>query len=433
MRTFRTISAFFIGMLVCFSAVSLGQAQRLPIIEAAKLIASDGQEGDIFGSAVAIDGDTIVIGAEGASLGKGYQQGAAYVFVKPANGWRNMRQTAKLTASDGANFAYFGFSVAVRGDTIVIGAYCHSDTQRRCNGAVYVFAKPATGWTDMTETAELTASDDHSDAGYVLGWSVVIDRKARTVAAGALLANDGAGAVYMFVKPANGWANMTQNAELTASDANQANCCLGYALSFAGNTLAAGDPGWSNGNPNSCCQGAAYIFVKSAKGWTNMTETARLLASDGVAGDELSYSVSLDGDTLALAAVRATIKGQQQGAVYVFLEPQSGWKDTSQFRAKLTAFNGHSGDALGVSVGLSGNLLIAGDDGYLSDEGAAYAYLKPAGGWKTTSKYNFRLTDPGRQPAAFFGAAVAQQGNVSVVGAYLENPAGAAYVYETRR
>jgi len=164
-----------------------------------------------------------------------------------------------------------------------------------------------------------------------------------------------------------------------------------------------------------------------------MTETARLLASDGVAGDELSYSVSLDGDTLALAAVRATIKGQQQGAVYVFLEPQSGWKDTSQFRAKLTAFNGHSGDALGVSVGLSGNLLIAGDDGYLSDEGAAYAYLKPAGGWKTTSKYNFRLTDPGREPAAFFGAAVAQQGNVSVVGAYLENPAGAAYVYETRR
>jgi hypothetical protein len=444
MRTLRATVAFFLGALACANAAASGNVppfSNLPDaaqsrrsgapggdILRAKLTASDGQVGDSFGDAVAIDGDTIVVGDDNASLGKGVEQGAAYVFVKPTSGWNNMTQTAKLTASDATDNDGFGSSVAVRGDTIVVGGYCHSDGQT-CVGAVYVFVKPAAGWTDMTETAELTASD--GQAGYTLGWSIGIDSNGRTIAAGALLANGAAGSVYVFVKPANGWANMTQNAELTASDANQANCCLGYSLSFAGDTVAAGDPGWANGNPDECCQGAAYIFVKPAKGWTNMTETAMFTASDGVARDEFGSGVSLDGGTLVLGALAANIHGEREGAVYVFLEPQSGWKDTSQFQAKLTSFS-QTGGGLGISVGISGSSIIAGADGYQNDEGAAYAYLKPAGGWKTTSKYNFRLTDPGNQALAFFGAAVAQQGNVSLVGAYLENPGGAAYVYEKR-
>ena len=109
-----------------------------PVVRLAKLTTS--YSGDhIFGSAIAIDGDTVVIGDEIASVGKGHQQGAAYVFVKPANGWHNMVQTARLTASDGKDTENFGSSVAIRGKTIAIGSYCHSQGQHVCQGALYVF------------------------------------------------------------------------------------------------------------------------------------------------------------------------------------------------------------------------------------------------------------------------------------------------------
>ena len=126
---------------------------------------SDGQNGAEFGIAVAIDGDTVVVGTE--------EFGAAYVFVKPAGGWANMTQTAELTFSE--KESAFGYSVAISGNTIVVG--CGANTTP---GAACVFVKPPTGWANMTETAELTASDGLMGSG--LGDSVAIS--GNTVLAG---------------------------------------------------------------------------------------------------------------------------------------------------------------------------------------------------------------------------------------------------------
>ena len=115
-----------------------------PLIQKAKLTASDGAADDYFGS-VSISGDTVVVGAEGDDSDKG----SAYVFVKPSGGWSNMTQTAKLTASDGAEGDEFGNSVSVSGDTVVVGAD-GDDDDGDWSGSAYVFVKPGGGWSNMT-------------------------------------------------------------------------------------------------------------------------------------------------------------------------------------------------------------------------------------------------------------------------------------------
>ena len=130
-----------------------------PFIEQAKLTASDGAAGDRFHVSAAVSGDTVVVGASGDDVGANADQGSAYVFVKPGAGWVSGTETAKLTASDGAAFDRFGSSVAVSGDTIVVGASGDDVGANADQGSAYVFVKPGAGWVSGTETAKLTASD----------------------------------------------------------------------------------------------------------------------------------------------------------------------------------------------------------------------------------------------------------------------------------
>ncbi|GIW41370.1 MAG: hypothetical protein KatS3mg076_1947 [Candidatus Binatia bacterium] len=157
-----------------------------PFVRQAELTASDGAAGDFFGYSVALDGDTMVVGARFDDIGANTHQGSAYVFVKPGTGWVDMTETAKLTASDGAAGDEFGRSVAISGDTAVVGA--------PGKGSAYVFVEPATGWAgNLTETAKLTASDG------VGGFSVAIDSD--TVVVGAPGYESG-GSAYVFVRRA---------------------------------------------------------------------------------------------------------------------------------------------------------------------------------------------------------------------------------------
>ena len=199
-----------------------------------KLSASDAVAADLFGHSVAIDGDTIVAGAYGDD-GGGTDSGAAYVFTKPTTGWATATSSIKLTASDTAAGDNLGRSVAIDGDTIVAGAY-GDDGGGTDSGAAYVFTKPATGWATSTQTAKLTASSPAADD--LLGWSVAID--GGTVAVGAY-GDGGAraGAAYVFTKPATGWATGTSSAKLTATDAT-ANDWFGWSIAIDGDTVAVG-------------------------------------------------------------------------------------------------------------------------------------------------------------------------------------------------
>ena len=130
-----------------------------PWVQLAELSASDHQPGDDF-SLVTIFGDTIVVGAPLKTINGKAQQGAAYVFIKPKTGWTNATETAELTASDGESGDAFGFAVATNDEAVVIGASFANIGSNRMQGAAYVFLKPKQGWRTTSKfTAKLTASD----------------------------------------------------------------------------------------------------------------------------------------------------------------------------------------------------------------------------------------------------------------------------------
>src|SRR5260370_7968811 len=140
---------------VCFAASAPHTAKPNGWAQLAELTPTNRNNQDWFGVSVAVSGDTVVVGAFDSNI---ETTGTAYVFVKTSGGWRNMTQTAILTPSDGG--AGFGTSVAISGDTIIVGAANASNLdfqtpQQQGPGAAYLSVKPPTGWTDITATAKL--------------------------------------------------------------------------------------------------------------------------------------------------------------------------------------------------------------------------------------------------------------------------------------
>ena len=193
-----------------------------------KLTATDRAKDDEFGHSVAMDDGTAVVGAPKHDANDLTNSGAAYVFARNSSG--RWSQVTKLTASDGAEGNEFGHSVSVHGDTIVVGAPQHDiGEDGNKEGAAYVFTKPANGWETATETAKLTASD--GEKGDEFGFSVAVSGNIVVVGArGDDIDVDGTvetnvGSAYVFVKPttSNGWADWddsmdSETAKLTASD-----------------------------------------------------------------------------------------------------------------------------------------------------------------------------------------------------------------------
>lgn len=383
------------------------------------------ENADWFGISIAISGNTIVVGAFDSNI---EQFGSAYVFVKPAGGWANMTQTAKLTSSD--NGQGFGNSVEISGNTIVVGAANPSNfsNQAAGPGAAYVFVKPSNGWTDATENAKLTASDGVD--GDAFGNSVAISGD--TIAVGAIFANDSsgdnfAGKAYVFTKPSGGWSgNLNQTAELTATDSGLLTY-MGCSVAVSGNTVVTGSYGQNN------FQGSAYVFAEPSGGWANMTQTAELTASNGQASDFFGFSVSINGSTVLAGAPSGA---NTYGAAYIYLEPSNGWQNTSTFTAEIAAPDAVQGDGFGqaVAIGDGGAAIAVGapsaNVGSNSAQGAAYAYVKPMTGWKSTRHaYAEAFASDG---AAFdgMGVSIALDGKNVVAGAVKSGSAfGEAYVF----
>ena len=374
-----------------------------PYIQEAELTNNDDGHGQL-GYSVAIDGDTIVAGAPQVTVNDHPQQGALYVFTKPASGWSNATQTAKLTASDGQPTDFLGGSVAISGNTVVAGAPGVGGGA----GAVYVFVEPPSGWANTTESAKLSVAGGSSAD---LGYSVAVS--GNTVVAGAdseeIGANVGQGAAYVFLKPGTGWHSDTQNAELTASDGEEGDA-LGRSVAIDGDTVVAGAE-FANGE-----RGAAYVFVKPAAGWPAQdTQTAKLTAS-GDSADRAGRSVAISGDTVAVGA--PGVEGGPSpgnGEVFVFVEPAGGWTSETP-TAELVASNGQGDDALGESVAIDGSTIVAGAPDAALNVGAAYLFVRPPGGWVNSTE-TAELTSPGGGESPELGSSIGISGQEIVAGA----------------
>ena len=412
-----------------------------PFVQLAELTASDGVAGDEFGISVSLSGNTAVIGAQDATIGSNSQQGAAYIFIEPAGGWKNSATfTAKLTASDGLAGDNFGAATAISGDTVAIGACSQSGVCNNAAGKVYVFLKPPSGWVSTSAfNAELTASDGVATDGFggTLGVS------GNTVVVGSPqyngITSTGPGKTYVFVKPASGWASMTETAQLNPSGAQTGDVAGEVSVANNGAIIFVGAPGTTVGSKFQ--QGAAYIFLKPANGWKTTSKfKAKLTASNGIAGDAFggcqagSVCMSSDGKTVVVGAPQ--ISGGGPGKAYVFVEPASGWASTSTYTAELTASNGATNDLLGwsVAVNTKGSTVAIGAIGVNSFGGAVYVFTKPASGWKTTSHFSSELTPADGISGDVFGFSAAVSGNNVLAGAVYHpsgatDGPGAAYVF----
>ena len=392
---------------------SITGRQYLSERKVTKLTAFDGAENDYFAYSVAVDGETAVVGAYGPDSSKG----AAYVLVRQSGAWS---QVAKLTALDGQDNDQFGRSVAVDGDTVVVGAALGEGGVDNA-GAAYVFTKPGTGWADATETAKLTASDG-ADTD-LFGFSLAMDGD--TVVVGAYWDDDNgddSGSVYVFTKATDSeWADATETVKLTASD-GAAGDSFGISMALDGDTMAAGAPEDDD-------SGSAYVFTRQAGAWS---EVARLTAYGGAAEDNFGFSVAVDGDTVVVGATQDDDKGSNSGSAYVFTEPASGVWDDATETAKLTASDGAADDEFGVSVAVDGDKVVVGahvGDGNVQDSGAAYLFTKPAAGWATATETT-KLTASDGAADDGFGISVAVDGDTVVAGAHQNDGSGSAYVFD---
>jgi hypothetical protein len=417
------------------------------ITEQAELTASDPSADAIFGNATSLsaDGTVLAIGAPQA-IGPGSTfPGAVYVFIEPATGWATTSTfAAKLHASDGGNADFLGESVAISadGNTIVAGAVFDSSTATTTGpGSAYVFIKPSTGWASETETAKLTASDRGGSVPFGnvtndFGGSAAINSNGTIIAIGATGATvsgstAGPGAIYVFVEPNTGWATTTETAKLTAFGVADGSA-LGTVLSMSGDgsIIAAGAGNLTVGS--NAAQGAAFVFVEPATGWSTTSSFAAVLtASDGVAQDGLAsgLAISSDGKTIVAGASAATFSGGSEGhgAAYVFVEPAAGWTTATE-TAKLTASDGVTQDQFGTSTAASsdGSVIAIGANvatvvSGVPGPGAAYLFVEPATGWATTSTFADRMNSSDGQSGDFFGSfertSLSGNGSITVVGA----------------
>ena len=272
-------------------------------VETQKLTASDGAAGDAFGVSVAISGSTIVVGTPSDDMGGNIDQGSAYVFNRDGGSWV---ETQKLTASDGATFDNFGFSVTVSGSTIVVGALFDNIGGNIDQGSAYVFHRQGGSWV---EAQKLTASDGAT--GDDFGSSVAFSGS--TIVVGARfddIGNVNQGSAYVFHRQGGSWV---ETQKLTASD-GAAFDLFGSSVAFSGSTIVVGVPFDDIGG--NIDQGSAYVFSRQGGSWV---ETQKLTASDAAAGDFFGVSVAVSGSMVFVGAPFVDIGGNfNQGAVYVF-------------------------------------------------------------------------------------------------------------------
>ncbi len=311
----------------------------------AKLLASDGAAQDSFSFSVAISGDTAVVGAPRNSGGTGLQsRGSAYVYVRSGNTWIEQQ---KLAPSDGATTDQFGYAVAINGNTIAVGRYNTTTGQNRADGKVYIFTRSGSVWT---ETQSLVSDD------------------------------------------------------IAQGDS------FGYALAFEGDTLAVGARNKQVGA--NLFQGAAYIFTRPSIGG-NFTQQTKLIASDGGFADFFGESVALSGDTAVIGSVNDFGTANALGKAYVFVRNGSMWSQ----QQILQATGGSPNDAFGVSVSVSGDYALIGANtepiGTSGELGAAYVFVRNGTVWTQQQRFTAQESTPRNDR---FGYAVAIKGDTLAIG-----------------
>ena len=372
--------------------------------ESAKLLAEDGASGDDFGAAVAVEGNVAVVGAP-EDDDDGSSSGAAYVFRFDGSGWA---QEQKLTASDGQSFDDYGFAVAVSGDTIVVGAPRDDTAAGDRAGSAYVYRFDGKSWNEEDHLFAMDAGGDdrfghsvsidddtilvgainHDDgasnagAGYVftragmrwsqqdeltaaepmgtspqLGHSASLDGDVAVLGAWQFAPGGmfSVGAAYVFRRSGMSWS---AEQTLIATDAADFRW-FGQSVSVSGTTIAVGAFGDRADDLSE--SGGAYFFSFTGAKWQ---EDANVNASDAEANDRFGWSIALDGDNAVVGT------GIPAGKAYLFSQGLGNWSEQSM----LNSADRDVSSEYAFSVALRGAIAVIGDRNGASGNGVAFVF-----------------------------------------------------------
>lgn len=336
-----------------------------------KLMASDSNIGDFFGISASISGDYVIVGASGDDDKGLVDIGSAYIFKRsdlPDD--PNWYQQAKLTASDGAADDRFGAGsgVAIDGDYAIVGAW-RGDGNEPNSGSAYIFKRdPNNGaWS---EQAKLTASDGVAEDRF--GLSVSISGEYAIVGA---MFNDAngltdSGSAYIFKRDGTNWI---QQPKLTASD-GAAYDRFGLWVSISGDYSIVGAPLDDDNGENS---GSAYIFKRGDdSNDPNWIKQTKLLPSDGAADDIFGWSVSISPNYAIVGGWGDKDNGSNSGSAYIFRRSEDINNPNWYEQAKLLASDGEAGDWFGSSVSISSDYAIVGAHRKAGSTGSAYVFKR---------------------------------------------------------
>lgn len=315
-----------------------------------------------FGTSVAIDGDTAIVGAPHADIGNGPDQGVAYVFVRQAGVW-----TLQATL-EGGQHSQFGTSVALVGNLAIIGApsmFTPSITPT-ASGAAVPFVRIGTTWTPRGVLFPNDAANNDRAGERVA-------TNGATILVGAPGKDNGRGAVYQFGRDVTN--SFFGPFKISASDGVDGDN-FGSAVAMSGTTAIVGAPAATIGAHT--LQGAAYVFTEGVPGGV-WAERTKLTASDGTEFDLFGSSAAIEGD-LALIGLPGMGAGRP-GTVRFFTRSGTSWS-----QQKLAPPDSAPDDLFGQSVALSGNQALVGaltgPTNGLNGPGAAYLFQQTTTGWQ---------------------------------------------------
>ena len=295
-------------------------------------------------SDVAVSGDTVIFGGH-TDDAAGTDAGVAFIFRRDHGGAGNWGEVKKIFASDATSGYHFGLSVAIDGDTAVVGMWQASGTTP---GAVYVFQRDEGGVEHWGEVQKITSLDEQN--GDSFGYSVAISGD--TIIAGAkhYPAASSFGAAFVFQRDEGGADNWGQVKKLISSDIEVADF-FGHSVGVSGDTAVVGAHGEDSGG---FAAGAAYVFHRDQGGANNWGEVKKLTASDAEELINFGFEVAISGDNALIGIYDSN--SPYVVKAYVFQRDQGG-ADTWGEAKKLSAPPGPGGQ-FGLWVAIDGNTAV---------------------------------------------------------------------------
>jgi hypothetical protein len=401
MASYGDYVAISTPMLTVNAAVYIYKNNNGSLTKVAKLTRSETDLSEMhYGSNVIMHEDIILIHVQ-----KPDYEGVVYVYDKPESGWTDMTETRVIKAPkyDEGNYKYFGSGIAMDNNTIALTG------EEDKKGCIYVYEKSGDTWDFSSPTSKLIPSTS-SENDY---FGRLIKMNNDIILCGQPDYNSSNGSVFIFKKPESGWQDATETLKIDAP-ADGKN--FGNAIDIKDNIIVIAASRNTVGATTNA--GAVYIYENNDDTWTNITKKAKIVSSVPLQGGQFGLSILINNNILFVSSFLSGSSSNEKGYVYIHKKPVTGWTDT-QIDVTLEDNNGKNRERFGQRMMVNNNNLFISafyKDDLDTESGAVFVYKNDGTTWvpedtpKISAPENY-LSNKNYK----FGKCLASYGNYIVV------------------